>query len=59
MNSRNTRLVTVFLFALVLFNFPVVGIIFRFNRQSIIPVGWVYIFAVWLIIIMWVRKVAK
>ena len=58
MNSRNTKLITVFLFAALLFNFPVIGIFLKSSRVWSIPVSWIFIFGVWLILIFWVRQIA-
>ncbi len=58
MNSRNTKLITVFLFAALLFNFPLIGIFLKNSHMWFVPVSWIYIFAVWLVLIFWVRQTA-
>ncbi len=56
MSSKQSKLIGLFLLAMVLLNFPLLGIFKRPSSIGGIPSVFIYLFAVWLIIILVMRQ---
>lgn len=52
MNDKKYKLVALFFIALLLFNFPILGIFSSTQRVAGIPLLYLYVFIVWLILII-------
>ena len=59
MSRKSAKLVALSLVALLLFNFPIVGI---FTKQQWVwgfPAPYVYLFAVWFLVILGIRQIVE
>ena len=55
MSSKQSKLIGLFVFAMVLLNFPLLGIFSRPSFLGGIPSVFIYLFVVWVIIIFLIR----